>query len=158
MPRASIGTANVGLNDPLTTLIGTAPFPPNARQMSWIRSQTFPTQGSPANVSTYAVAGGQFLYNIRISSNNGSFGYVGFTSPYTLDTIGLGTNAIGGTVQAHSFYHSTITIRAYATYPRVFQRWQIVETGGTYSFSNPVSIGSGDSVIINGQSLVAIFA
>lgn len=158
MPRASIGTTNVGLSSPLTTLIGTAPFPPNARQMTWIRTQTFPTQGSPANVSTYAVAASQFLYNIRIRSNNGSFGYVGFTSPYTIDTIGLGTNFIGSTLQAHSFYHSTITIRAYATYPYAFQRWQIEETGSTYSFSNPVSIGSGDAVIINGQSLVAIFA
>ena len=64
MPRTAISTTNVGLGSPLTTLIGYAPYPPNAAQLNWIRLQTYPTQGTPANVSTYAV--GSFLFNIQI--------------------------------------------------------------------------------------------
>ena len=155
MPRTAISTTNVGLGSPLTTLIGYAPYPPNAAQMNWIRSQTYPTQGSPANVSTYAV--GSFLFNIQIKSNNGSLGYVGFTYPYTFNSFGGGTFYIGNTTQAHNNYYSYITIRAYPTYPYTFQYWQI-DGGGVYSYSNPLNVYSSDTAITSNYSLIAVFA
>lgn len=157
MPRNFIGTVNTGLGNPLTNLIGYAPFPPNAAQMSWIRTQTYPTQGSPANVSTYSVAS-SFLFNIRIKAANASYGYVGFTYPYTFDNNGSGSLLIGGTTQAHDYYYAYITIRAYATYPRVFQYWVIADTFTIYSYSNPLNVYSGDTAITSNYDLSAIFS
>lgn len=157
MARTSIGNTNVGLGSPLTTLIGYAPYPPNAAQMNWIRTQTYPTQGSPANVSTYAVAAGRYLFKVVIRSNDGAKGYVGFTYPYTFDTNGSGTFSIGSTTQAHDYYYSYITIRAYATYPYTFQYWQ-VDGGGIYSYTNPLNINVGDGPSTGTYTLIGVFA
>lgn len=157
MPRQSIGNTNVGIYNPLSILIGT--HPAGYYSMGWIRDLTYPTQNFPssANVGDYAQAAGQFLFQIQIRSNNGSFGYVEITYPFSLSSSGLGTGFIGGGRQVYNYTYPYITISATRVYPYVFQYWQI-DGGGVYSYSNPLNIYPTDSVITNNQNLVAVFA
>lgn len=155
MPRQSIGNSSVGIYNPLSILIGA--HPAGDYRMSWIRSFTYPTQIAPANISTYAQAAGQYLFQIQIRSSNGSFGYVSISFPWYEDTASLGTAYIGGSKQVYNYTYPYITINATRTYPYLFQYWQI-DGGGVYSYSNPLDIYSTDSVITNNQKLIAVFA
>lgn len=153
MPRQSIGTTNVGVYNPLSLLIGA--HPAGDYRMSYIRDLTYPTQTSPARVGLYAQAAGQFLFEIEIRSNNGSFGSVSITYPFSLTSSG--TSYIGGDRQVYNYTYPYITISATRVYPRTFQYWQI-DGGGIYSYSNPLNVFPTDSVIINNQKLIAVFA
>lgn len=156
MPRAAIGTTNIGLRNPLNTLIGGSPV----ESLYDIRvNSTYPVKSAPFTnlaVSAYAQATGQFLYNIGIKSNNGSWGVVNIPSPWS-ENGGANTNTIGTTKQAYSYTYTTIQCVAVPTYPRTFARWQIDQTGGTYSTSTQIFVGFGDSIITNSYSLTAIF-
>lgn len=154
MPRVSIGNSNVGLFNPLSQLIGGLG---GSYYMSYIRDLTYPTQGFPgsASIGTYAQAAGQFLFQVAIRSNDGSFGSVSISYPFSLTSSG--TSFIGGNRQVYSYTYPYITISATATYPRTFQYWQ-VDGGGIYTYTNSFSIYPGDSVITNNWNLVAVFA
>lgn len=155
MGRAAIGNSSVGIYNPLSLLIGA--HPAGDYRMSYIRDLTYPTQTSPANVGDYAQAAGQYLFQIKIRSNNGSLGYVEITYPWSESSSGLGTNFIGGSRQAYNYTYPYITISATRVYPYTFQYWQI-DGGGVYSYSNPLNVYPTDSVITNNQNLIAVFA
>lgn len=152
MPRQSIGNTNVGLYNPLSLLIGGLG---GSYYMSYIRDLTYPTQTTPANIGDYAQAAGQYLFQIRVRSNNGSLGSASITYPFSLTSSG--TSYIGGDRQVYNYTYPYITISATRVYPYVFQYWQI-DGGGVYSYSNPLNIYPTDSVITNSESLIAVFA
>jgi hypothetical protein len=151
MPRVSIGNTNVGLFNPLSSLIGGlgGTYP-----MSYIRDLTWPTQTTPANVGDYAQAAGQFLFQLQVRTNNGARGTASITFPYGLTSTG---SYVGGGRQVYSFTYSYINISATQTYPFTFQYWQ-VDGGGIYSYSNPLNVFVGDSAIVNNWNLIAVFA
>jgi hypothetical protein len=155
MPRQAIGNTNVGIYNPLSILIGA--HPSGYYSMGWIRDLTYPTQSFPntAYVSTYSQAAGQYLFKIQIRSNNGSFGSVSITYPYS--ETSSGTSFIGNNRQVYNYTYPYITITATRVYPYTFQYWQL-DGGGVYSYSQTLNLYPTDSVVYDGWSLIAVFA
>jgi len=153
MPRQAIGNTNVGIYSPLSILIDTtAPY-----TLDNVRTFTYPTQNqSGANVGDYAQASGQYLFQIKIRTNNQGKGTAKFTSPYTTTTTT--TNVyIGENVQVYSYTYGSISIEANQIYPGVFTGWfrdsddVRITTAATYT------IGFNDALITGNDSLTAKF-
>ena len=153
MPRQAIENTNVGIYSPLSILIdGSAPY-----SLDYVRQYTYPTQvQSGANVGDYAQAAGQFLFKIRIRTNNQSKGTAKFTSPYTFTTT-TSNVYIGDDVQVYSYTYSSIAIEANAIYPGVFTGWQRLD-GFQISTAAALTIGFNDTLITSNEALTAVFA
>ncbi len=153
MARQAIGNTNVGIST-LTALTG-APYSLYNLRVNVIYTVKSPPLTDLA-ISAYAQASGQYLYNIGLKSNNGSYGVVRIAAPWA-EEGGANTNTIGLGKQAYSYTYTTIQCQAVPTYPRTFQKWQIDQTGGTYSTSTVIYVGFGDSIVTNNYSLTAVF-
>lgn len=151
MPRRAIGNSNVGLYAPLNEMISSLG---GSYYLSYICGNTYPQQSAPYNVSDYAQAAGQYLFQIEVKPDSGAKGTAGITYPFSATSTGT---YVGGGSQVYNYTYAYITITAARIYPYVFQYWQI-DGGGVYSYTQTLDIYPTDSVITSNQKLIAVFA
>lgn len=151
MPQRNIGTTNAGVYAPLNELLNTsAPY-----TLEYARARTAPF-GSTAKVSNYTQAAGQYIFNLEVRSNDGSWGYASITFPYSINSTG--TSFVGGNNQVYSFGYPYIAIGATPTYPRTFFGWARDDTGAIVTFTQNPSIYPGSAILTDGYRLRAVFS
>lgn len=158
MGRVSIGNTNVSLGNQVLYYSGAAPFPPNAKQMSWAAQAIFPTQSGDFLMSVYAVAASQYIYILPIKVYTTGVGYVALTYPYDgsiFNNSSSPTSIVTSIYAVHSYYYSYITIRAYPTYPYTFQYWRD-QSNNIYSYTNILNVYYYDSAITSDLTLSAV--
>lgn len=153
MPREAIENTNVGIYSPLSILIdSSSPY-----SLDYVRQYTYPTQAQAnANVGDYAQAAGQYLFKLKIRTNNQSKGTAKFTSPYTFTTT-TSNVYIGDDVQVYSYTYASIAIEANYIYPAGFGGWLRAD-GSLYSLAASLSFGFNDAIITSGEALTAQFS
>lgn len=150
MPQRSIGTTNIGVYNPLSQLID----PSADYTLEYVRARTAPF-GATAKVSNYNSAAGQYLINIEVRSNDGSWGTAKITFPYSINSTG--TSFVGGTNQVYTYGYPYISVTGTPIYPRGFFAWLRDDTSAVVSFVQSLDIYPNSGIMTDGYRLIAQF-